>query len=183
MMNYGMSDLLGRIERDTQCIQWALVGRLNGQSKRIFIDRRMASLKSSYAKLNGLSEAQETELLASVKLPISLFPTTPAAPQEQQQKEDTEVKSREQMALERKNAQLTYAAWLYAVTRLPIGTAQAKVAVSCFGKIQKYYNELTEIMGENQAEETLAEIMAEVHAADQAVEEQEKPVMVAEQLE
>lgn len=185
MQQYGLSDLLGRIERESKCIQWALAG-LQGQSKRLFIERRMASLKTSYARLNERQAEQETELLAAVK-PTSVFP--PAVEPQEQKREDTSVKSRDAMSQARKQARLSYATWIYAMTRMPVGPAQAKVATRCFQKLEAYHSQLKEIVGEDQATEILTEVFNEVHAAmagEQPVEaeqEQREMVGVEAQLE
>lgn len=168
-----ISDLLGRIEQETKCIQWAIT-ELKGQAQRIFIDRRMKNLKNNYARLS--STEQETEILATVKL-------SPHNVQSQPQKAKAELQSKAEMARMREQAKMHYATWLFAATKLTVSQAQTRITTDCFEKLQAYHQQLKEIAGEEQAFTLLAEIMGEVHAAT-AEAEQEKPAMgeIIEQL-
>ena len=166
-----LSNLQGKIERENARIQWAINNlSLDLKSKRIFVNRRLQALRQTHEELRQFTRfaAGATEIVPAVKLPVSPIP----------QWKGPTMKSRETMAQERKNAQLSYATWLYAVTKLPPGQSQIKVATSCFRKLQGYSDELKEIVGEREAEKIIGEIFAEVHQAATEMEREGELVAV-----
>lgn len=162
MMNNGLADLVTRIERDNERIEFAINSlSLDLETKRRFVNRRIEARRDAYEQIRQLT-SNETEIVPAVK------------PQKGQM-----MQSREDMARARKNARLSYATWLFAVTRMQPGPGQVKIATSCFKRLGRYYDQLKEIIGEEQAEEALGALFNEVHevAAMQAEAERAQPVI------
>ena len=66
-MQSKLADLMSKIQREAELIQWALQG-LHGRTKRIFISRRLRAIKWSYQQLSTLDQERVTALMAAIRI-------------------------------------------------------------------------------------------------------------------